>query len=127
MLDKCGTCGAQPSLETWKDGSRTSVYVECACGIITAVLTSKHEDSVIARVVDKYNIRKPRKKIPRSDFLSCFCGSKNISLEKFETTCYIMCYECFRTTEEGNADGTDKTLAQATELWNREHKENKGE
>jgi hypothetical protein len=117
---KCRTCGGTASLEVWEEHGKTVAYVECTCGMITAMKSSSNGDKMIAGIIKKYNKNERRVLNKKTRLKSCFCGSTKISLEKFENSCYIMCYECLRTTEEGNSDGSYKTLDQAIELWNKE-------
>jgi len=124
IMMKCQTCGGEASLETWEEYGKTHAYVKCSCGLITAMQSSSKGDKLIANIIKRYNKSEPRT-LMDSGLKSCFCGSSKISVEQFEQSCYIMCYDCFRTTEEGNNDGTYKTLEQAKELWNTENKENK--
>lgn len=119
IMLKCQTCGGEASLETWEENGKTHAYIECECGLITAMQSSSKGDKLIANIIKRYNKSESRV-FMKSGLKTCFCGSSKISIEKFEASCYIMCYECFRTTEEGNSDGSYKTVDQAIELWNRE-------
>ena len=115
----CQTCGGTASLEVWEEFGKTHAYVECDCGLITAMKSSVKGDKMIADIIKKYTKSKPRT-LMDSGLKSCFCGSTDVAIEEFGTSRFVMCYNCFRTTEEGNSDGSFKTREQSIELWNTE-------
>lgn len=120
---ECYTCGGKASIEVTEEGGRTVAYVDCACGVITALRSSGDAEKVIKDITKQYTVKKPRKLIKKTGLKSCFCGSSRVEIVRFEDkSVYVICYDCYRTTDELNDDGTYKTEEQAIELWNREAK-----
>jgi hypothetical protein len=129
---KCYTCGGEASLEVWKEGDKGLCYFECDCGLITAITMSKDEIKLVKKAKERYTIKKERvlteNVLGVHKLKSCFCGDRKPLIERNdmpsgEKTQYVICLNCYRTTEEGNDDGTYKTEEQTAELWNREFKE----
>lgn len=122
---KCNSCRGDASVIHWQEKNKTHVYIECSCGIVTAERSSIDGERLLKDIIELFSRSKPRKLIKGTKLKSCFCGSKKLSLEQFDNSVYIVCYECYRTTDELNDDGSYKTVDQAIEVWNKENKENK--
>lgn len=116
-------CGREVELQRWKVGDdKFCVFIECSCGINMASRISKKEDKLAASMIKIWNTRKPRKKM-EGGIKSCFCGSKDVHFVEFDEkpkTSAIICYNCYRETDEIAFDGHFYTKDELKEIWNHE-------
>lgn len=115
-------CDKPVELQRWEDKpGHFATFVECDCGINMAMRVSKKEDLLAANTIKIWNKRNKRKMM-KSGIKTCFCGSKNVNITKYEehNTVSVICNECYRQTDEMQSDGSWTTEEKAKEIWNNE-------